>query len=229
MTPECPTPEKRRYATQTGAEAGARQSRIGVGTVLYPYPCPCSWWHNSKTPPLEPLDLADTDPHRVQYVRALPDIAFRTIVVEDATGKAATPDRLALRHHTNLKRWERILNQLINDASKQIADIRKDTSLTAHDQRRRTEAYRAALHTRRDECQQHRANTHLEPVTRTERDTAAADKADHKERRRLAGEAAVKRLIDAHGPEWTRYLTEECERRDTPVPDRVHRRLTASA
>lgn len=47
-----------------------------------------------------------------------------------------------------------------------------------------------------------------------------------KELRRQAGEAAIKRLIDAHGLEFTQYLAEECAVLGAPIPNRVRRHLT---
>lgn len=44
--------------------------------------------------------------------------------------------------------------------------------------------------------------------------------------RRIAGEAAIKRLIDAHGIEFTRYLAEECAALGAPIPNRVRKYLT---
>jgi hypothetical protein len=50
---------------------------------------------------------------------------------------------------------------------------------------------------------------------------------DHtnKELRRQAGERAIKRLIDAHGTEFSRYLAEECAVLGAPLPNRVRKYL----
>ncbi|MFI0929668.1 hypothetical protein ACH4TP_37955 [Streptomyces sp. NPDC021012] len=216
----CPTPDKHRYATREGALAGARRSRIGVSHPLYPYACPCTWWHLTKHQPSELPDSAATDPLRVQYLQAVPDITFRTTVVQDATGKATAADRLALRHPANLKRWHKILGQLIADAEQQLAERSDDTSLATHDWRRRHLGYRTSLHTRRDECQQLRAEAHIDPTARAAREAAYLDKANAKELRRLAGDAAIKRLQADHPDTWARYLTEECARIGADLPAR---------
>lgn len=48
----------------------------------------------------------------------------------------------------------------------------------------------------------------------------------NKELRRQAGERAIKRLIDAHGIEFTRYLAEECVALGAELPNRVRKYLT---
>lgn len=48
----------------------------------------------------------------------------------------------------------------------------------------------------------------------------------NKELRRQAGENAIKRLIDAHGIEFTRYLAEECAVLGAELPTRVRKYLT---
>ncbi|MFF8840543.1 hypothetical protein [Streptomyces sp. NPDC015130] len=234
---DCPTPDKHRYATREGAQSGARRSLIAVGT-LYPYACPCTWWHLTKHRPEEPLNPTDADPLRVQYLQTVPDITFRTTVVEDATGKAPATDRLALRHPANLKRWHKILGQLIHDAEQQLADRADTTSLAAHDWRRRHLGYRTSLQTRRTECQQLRAEAHISATAQAEREAAHLDKArqtelcraereaarlnkaSQKELRRLAGDAAIKRLMADHPDTWARYLTEECDRIGVDLPAR---------
>ncbi|WP_399559389.1 hypothetical protein [Streptomyces chartreusis] len=50
----------------------------------------------------------------------------------------------------------------------------------------------------------------------------------NKELRRQAGENAIKRLIDAHGIEFTRYLAEECAALGAPLPNRVRKHLPAA-
>ena len=46
-----------------------------------------------------------------------------------------------------------------------------------------------------------------------------------KDLRRQAGERAVKRLIDAHGIEFSQYLAEECADLGAPLPNRVRKYL----
>lgn len=47
-----------------------------------------------------------------------------------------------------------------------------------------------------------------------------------KELRRQAGEKAIKRLIDAHGLEFSTYLAEECAVLGAPIPNRLRKYLT---
>ncbi|MFC8207882.1 hypothetical protein [[Kitasatospora] papulosa] len=244
----CPTPEKTgRYATREGAESAARRAQIGVGKHLYPYPCACTWWHLSHTKTAAPLPNTPANPIDVTRLRTIPDITFRGIVAADATGKAPTPDRLALRHPHNHKRWARILSELITDIHQQRKDRKDDQTLSAHDWRKRSTAYEAALQVLVAECRQLQSDAKVKALqdaeaAQADSEARAAAEAEHKakqaakaqqaaneriakasqkELRRLAGEAAINRLIDAHGPEWCQLLAEECDRIGAEPPNRV--------
>ncbi|MFE9491448.1 hypothetical protein ACFYNF_34260 [Streptomyces sp. NPDC006641] len=256
----CPTPDKKRYATERAAADAGRRRQIATGQILYPYPCACTWWHVSRSEPTTPLPDTSPDPIDVERLKTIPDIAFRGIVADDATGKALLPDRLALRHPHNHRRWQRILGELLIDLSKQRKETQNDQSLAAHDWRRRSESYEATLRVRAAECQQLRSNAKVEALQEAEaaaarkkaRTTALEELADpaadaerkakqaakaqqatneriakgsQKELRRLAGEAAIKRLIDAHGTEWCHLLAEECDRIGAELPTRVAKYL----
>lgn len=43
--PECPTPEKHRYATREAAAVAAERCVIPFGRVLNAYDCRCGWVH----------------------------------------------------------------------------------------------------------------------------------------------------------------------------------------
>lgn len=43
--PDCPHPEKRRFATVEAAALGAEQSAVTLGRQLNPYTCRCGWVH----------------------------------------------------------------------------------------------------------------------------------------------------------------------------------------
>lgn len=251
----CPTPEKTgRYATREGAESAARRAQIGVGQLLHPYPCACTWWHLSRTESSKPLPGDQPDPIDVERLRTIPDIAFRGIVADDATGKAPMPDRIALRHPHNLRRWQRMLGELITDIQKQRKDKHDDQSLAAHDWHKRADAYEAALRVLAAECRQLQSDHHIKTLQDAEATNAAAKEArkearstaittlstpetleakqarftakqETKELRRIAGEAAIKRLIDNHGPEWCQLLAEECNRLGAELPNRVTKYL----
>ncbi|MCX4792559.1 hypothetical protein OG369_43065 [Streptomyces sp. NBC_01221] len=247
----CPTPDKKRFATERAAADAGRRRQIAAGQILYPYPCACTWWHVSRSEPTPALPDTPPDPIDVERLKTIPDIAFRGIVADDATGRAALPDRLALRHPANRRRWQRILGELLIDLGKQRKETRSDQSLTAHDWRKRSESYEATLRVRAAECQQLRSDAHVAALKHAEaaradkeaHATADADrtakqaakaqqaaneriaKASQKELRRIAGEAAIKRLIDAHGPEWCQLLAEECDRIGAELPTRVTKYL----
>lgn len=44
---DCPHPEKRRYATESGAIASAEMTAATYGRRLRAYSCRCGWWHLS--------------------------------------------------------------------------------------------------------------------------------------------------------------------------------------
>lgn len=169
-------------------------------------------------------------------------------------------DRIALRHPGNLIRWSQTLKELRADINTQLNERAADTSLEAHDWRKRTEGYRNVLALRIQECrdlrarqlektQEQRATEHAErqesrhdiqqaaAVSNASRREARNQELDRqldsynvpehtsKELRRQAGEAAIKRLIDAHSTEFTRYLAEECAVLGAPLPSRVRKYL----
>jgi hypothetical protein len=45
MPPKCPTPRKIRFKTRDRANRAARRLLREKGFALYPYQCPCGWWH----------------------------------------------------------------------------------------------------------------------------------------------------------------------------------------
>jgi hypothetical protein len=47
----CPRPDKRRYATRQAADLAARRRPAIAGLLLWPYACPCGWWHLTKQAP----------------------------------------------------------------------------------------------------------------------------------------------------------------------------------
>lgn len=251
----CPTPDKKRYATPEAAQTGARRSLIGVGHHLYPYTCICTWWHLSKNPTHAiPADAAP-DPADIARLQLQSDTTFRATVANEARGRAPLPDRLALRHTGILPRWNKHLKELRDDVNQQLNERAADASLEAHDWRRRAEGYRDSLTLRINECRDLRAHHTAiaaeqkaqreaatqepdhDPTTRDARQEARDHHLDHtldshgiprierKELRRQAGEAAIKRLIDAHGTEFSRYLAEECDRLGVDVPNRVRKYL----
>lgn len=57
-------------------------------------------------------------------------------------------------------------------------------------------------------------------------DTYGVPQHADKELRRQAGERAVKRLIDAHGHEFSQYLAEECAVLGATLPNRIRKYLT---
>lgn len=247
MTITCPTPDKSRYATNQAADNAASRVQIPIGQHLRPYECPCGWWHLTSQPgPATPND--DT----VQTVAGLDTPAFEDLVRRDLRGHATPHEAGALRHPAIAARWEAVLLLLRVDLEGQFARRKEDRSNEARDWRRRATIVRATLAIRRKEARgaRHRAghgqhslptaeqeaNAQLNADRRAARDRhlddivgAVRTRAEEKELLRIAGEHAIKRLIDAHGAEFTSYLAEECQRIGVEPPKRVRKHLEQEA
>ncbi|WP_405769215.1 hypothetical protein OG539_32630 [Actinacidiphila glaucinigra] len=190
----CPTPSKHRYATREAAESTARRIQAGIGQILNPYPCGCDWWHLTS----QDITLPEGAKPRqadVDRLVAMTDLDFRAVVKADATGKAGRNYRLALRHRDNLRRWKHVLGELTFDLGRQFDEKAHDRSIAAHDWRKRARGYWDALAQRRDECGRLRQQAALDAG-----------------REAKAAKAAMARLIEAHGAEFSRYLAEETAR-----------------
>ena len=235
MPYDCPTPDKVRYATRAGAEQGAHRASLRFGEPLYPYECACTWWHVSKSEPEPDVDMDAATRADIECLAAAPDADFRAVVVADATGTATPAQRAALRHHTNLYKWKYHLGQLMHDVQTQLHTRARDATLATHDWRRRTLGYRNTLRIRATECKRLRAAEHaVVTASRTEsrrRDLEAAQRAGAsvKTLRAKAGEVAVSRLVDSHGPEFARLLEEEYAALGLTLPENVARHLAAEA
>jgi hypothetical protein len=256
QTPVCPTPQKKRYATREAADSAARGVQIAITQPLYPYVCSCTWWHLSKNATNELPANITADPADVERLHGMTTTQFRDLVATEASGKAADNDRLALRHPntTHLNRWRDTLKELLDDIKLQLSARSTDTSPEALEWRRRAKAYRESLLRRINECHERCAaaaeeekEARREAQSAKEKQEQAAKQArveargraldkqlnevgvppmSQNELRRQAGEKAIKRLIDAHGIEFSRYLAEECEAIGAKVPNRVQRYLT---
>lgn len=219
----CPTPDKGRCATQEAAQDAAQRMRLRVGRLLIPYPCVCGWWHLAATPAQALPADATADPADVERLQTLGDAEFRALTTADAQGQAETPDRLALRHPSNLPRWERMLSELREDIDEQLAHRAQESTPGIGDWRRRARRYGQALTERAHECQTLLAQSPptTAPIT--------PQRPTQKELRRLAGEKAIDRLIADHGPEFARYLAQEYALLGVDLPQRVAKYLPNQA
>lgn len=232
MTATCPTPGKSRYATSTAADQAAHRAGLSLGIPLRAYECACSWWHITKSPAPEHANIQPTTA-AIQYLAALPDIDFREIVALEARGQGEPVHNAALRDVALVRRWRKSLGQLMNDIDQQLADRRHDRSLSSHDWRKRAVTYRNTLTLRTTECRRQLAELQ-EYMARTKQSRlmdaqiAAAAGTTAAELRRMAGEVAVERLINAHGQEFSGYLAEAFKELGLNVPARVQRHLPAA-
>lgn len=257
-TPICPTTQKKRYATREAAESAARGAELATGP-LYPYVCPCTWWHLSKNPDNELPANITADPADVKRLTVMNVTNFRALVANEASGRANHNDRLALRHPdpTHLNRWRDALKELLTDVKLQISSRAHDHSPETIEWRRRVKGYRESLLRRMDECHERwlaAKETQTETLRETQQEREAREQAAKRARveareqaldkqlddagvppmgqndlRRIAGEKAIKRLIDAHGMEFSQYLAEECEAIGAKIPNRVNRYLADAA
>jgi hypothetical protein len=221
----CPNPTKHRYATRAAAENAALRASLRYDDPLRPYECVCTWWHLTSKPVEELPDPATADKLDIERLASIPDIDFREIVVADVRGDGSSGERAALRHPHNLKRWQKMLGQLIHDAEQQLRDRRGDKSPEGCDWRKRATRHRDNLVLRINECRRLRSEVHVELMKRGESrrrdaETAAALGATPKELQRQAGELAVHRLITEHRAEFERCLLEEYRAFGLEIPKR---------
>ncbi|PJN00830.1 hypothetical protein CG740_23280 [Streptomyces sp. CB01201] len=221
----CPTPTKSRFATRAAAVNSSRRVDLRANLQLTPYECVCTWWHLTKSAMEEPITAAEADRATVERLASLPDIDFREIVANDVRSDGDRAERGALRHPLNQRRWKRQLGELAADIETRMSARKGDSSLEAHDWRKRTTGYRNMIKIRVEECRRLRAEAHAESVRkqdwrRRDAEIAAAAGATPKELRVHAGEIAVGRLIEAHRDEFNRYCAEEYQALGLTVPER---------
>jgi hypothetical protein len=144
-------------------------------------------------------------------VASLPAIDFREIVALDANGKGQPDHNAALRSEILLKRWHKVLGQLIPDVERQLAERRGDKTQAGYDWRRRNRLYRDTLTLRARECKRLIAemngrNTDPGRARILEAQIAAAAGMSRRELRKKAAEIAVDQLIEAHREEFHGYM-----------------------
>lgn len=172
-TPACPTPLKKRYATREAAHSAARGVQLAIPTPLHPYTCVCTWWHLGRQPSDHVPADATPDPDDIARLELLSDTSFRELVSLEARGQLPMHDRIALRHTSLLLRWQRTLKELRADINLQLNNRKRDTTLLAHDWRKRAEGYRDSLTLRLQECRDLRATALDKTMQQREADKAA--------------------------------------------------------
>lgn len=151
----------------------------------------------------------------VDWLAAMPAENFDNHVRLDLFGKLDQIAHDALRHRTNLERWDACLKAFLIDVQGQLADPARKTPEHAEWRKRATNFHNALLHRR----------VEAEALLRKARNAKSATDARTANDRRDAGERAVQRLKDAHQAEFSRYLAEEYAADGIPLPDRVYRHL----
>lgn len=221
--PECPTPTKTPYATESVALSSA--ARRSFERQPRAYTCQCGWAHLTSRPGRPaPVD----DPGVTARVVAMSEPEFYELVGADVRGTVTAQEAGALRAPVNLDRWAAALKAMEADLQLQFAHRAADKSATAQGWRSRTTALQACLHERRTEARAAR-------VARQER--AAAERArlaaigamPVKEAQAAVRDRARARLVRAHHAEFVLLLAEEFERAGLELPTRVVRQLARNS
>jgi hypothetical protein len=155
ITRPCPTPHKKKHATEDDAEIQRTEDGFRYGTALYTYRCICGLFHLTRndTGTLPAYETAPDD--AVARLRTLTMRDFTDLVDADVKRTADLADRLALRHPDNLTRWRWALKDLRADVTRQLA-TNPDTPQTQA-WRAKAEFYRNQVDLCLTECQQLRA------------------------------------------------------------------------
>lgn len=116
-----------------------------------------------------------------------------------------------------------------------LDECRDLRALDLHRQKEQREADKARNLADQNDIQQRAAASNAarraarDADTDQQLDTYGIPQHANKELRRQAGERAIKRLIDAHGDEFSQYLAEECAVLGATLPNRVRKYLTDPA
>lgn len=155
----CPTPIKKKHATEEDAEIQRTKDGFTYGTALYTYLCICGSFHLTRDD-TGTLPAYETAPdHAVARLRTLPMRDFTHIVDTDIKRTANLTDRLALRHPDNLTRWRHALRAIRTDVTRQLNAV--PTNPHTQEWRTKAEFYRNQVDLALTECQQHRAQASL--------------------------------------------------------------------
>lgn len=136
-----------------------------------------------------------------RFLTVIGEEHFREIVTLDIHGKLDPSGAAGLRHPVARARWLRMLTTMRREARIQLAS---GTGSLKTDERQRRRRRLDRIELRRDEALM---------LTRQEQEAGRRARDDRKTARRDAGEAAIERLIAAHGAEFGGYLAEELSRR----------------
>lgn len=202
----CPTPHKRRYATEVAAREVAASTQIGTGNRLVPYDdCSCGWIHLTKE--------RETGPAYTEaQLLAMDQAQFNAVVRMDVTGRGNPDTFKSLRAGTpTLSRWDDALKTFCADIEAQLIARTGDRSPNAMAWRARiarvrviaVEKQAAIRHIRRRGGAQASA---LENARSAEGQSISFSKS---ELRHIAGERALDRLKKAHQMEFLTLLQEE--------------------
>lgn len=233
----CPTPTKSRFATREAADSSASRNALAVGKPLRPYRCvpACGWWHLTS----KQQSPAAPDPGTVAAVAALTDREFRDLVSADIAGKATPVEAGALRRPEVAARWAAALKQVEVSLMAQLVERRSEVGPDVDVWRARVHRKRGWVASRREEAREllrvaalagqeaaHRAAVERKAAAKRAA-AAAGEEARRANPEGAAGEAAIKRLIEAHRREFTELLAEEYAAAGLVLPARVARHLEA--
>lgn len=207
MSGLCPTPNKQRFATEAAALDVARKAGFALQKTLTPYTdCPCGWVHlTSSATRQEPPMLGDGP---------LDDVTFSLATRADVMDRAAPEDAKRLREDENLVRWATELKTFQIDIQAQLtarAGVRDPEVI----------AWRQRLSTVQRLLRERRAEAKKLLIEMYERPGRKPFDAKAKEARVDASRRANDRLVEAHMPEFIRYITEEFRAQGLELPQAV--------
>lgn len=151
----------------------------------------------------------------VDWLGAMPQENFDKHVRMDLFDRLDPVAHDALRHRSNLERWDACLRVMLIDLQGQLADPARKKAEHAEWRKRAVNFHNAVL----------RRRAEADALLRQKQHAASAASALAANARRDAGERAIQRLKDQHQAEFVRFLAEEYEADGIPLPDRLYRHL----
>jgi hypothetical protein len=185
----------------------ARRASNALNKSLAPYEnCPCGWIHltSRKGPKVNEPALGDGP---------VDDVTFALVVRDEVVGRAAEEDAEKLRSPVYLLRWADALKTFQIDLGAQMAEKRGLQDAATREWRKRIRKVESGLAERRAEAKNLTRENHI----CLRNDKGRGRSPDVVERRRVAGERAIRRLKDAHPDEFMTYLAEEYAAEGLPL------------
>lgn len=203
---DCPTPDKKKFATRQAAEAWGSIA----GIRLTPYQCQCGMLHLTMRP--GPA-LTATD-QQIEKLTSMTDEDFAHLVQNELRGKSTPEDAAALRSRDVVVRWDQALSKIYLDL---------EATLTAKKGRNdpNTKQWRASIVRRQGFI--HARRLEIKNI-KAQRKSLTPDFKSREERLTHLASAAAKRALAArHLDEYLELLDEERTSRGLPPQERYEK------